>query len=151
MKYHMGWGIGVLSLVMLAGCSGQGSATKSLSANINAQVGVNIAQERSDVGSYEDFSPEKLAAAKGKKIVLFFHAAWCPSCRFTNGDLDARRWDIPGDLLVFKIDYDTAMDLRRKYGVTMQHTFILVNEKGEMIKKGSALPTLDAILGFVRE
>ena len=39
---------------------------------------------------------------------------------------------------VYKVDYDTALDLRQRYGVTTQHTFVVIDGNGEKI---------DAIIG----
>jgi hypothetical protein len=36
-----------------------------------------------------------------------------------------------------KVDYDSNEELRKQYGVTMQHTFVLVDEEWKMIKKWS--------------
>lgn len=85
-------------------------------------------------GSYESYGPEKLAYAKaGGHVVLFFHAPWCPTCRAANESLTANA--IPQGLLVLKTDYDSSTELKKKYGVTSQHTFVQVDANGTMIKK----------------
>lgn len=85
-------------------------------------------------GSYEAYGKEKLAYAKaGGHVVLFFHAAWCPTCRAANESLTANA--IPDGLLVLKTDYDSSTELKKKYGVTSQHTFVQVDAEGNMIKK----------------
>lgn len=73
----------------------------------------------------------------GLKNVLFFHASWCPTCRAADADISAKLSSIPAGLIIHKVDYDTATDLKKKYGVTYQHTFVQVDEKGEMITKWS--------------
>jgi thioredoxin-related protein len=45
--------------------------------------------------------------------------------------------EIPENVNLLKVDYDNSSELKLKYGVTMQHTFVLVDAKGEMIKKWS--------------
>ncbi len=45
--------------------------------------------------------------------------------------------EIPENVNLLKVDYDSSSDLKQKYGVTMQHTFVLVDANGEMIKKWS--------------
>lgn len=78
--------------------------------------------------------------------VIFFHASWCPTCRALESAIEANSDDIPSNLTIFKADYDSELELRRKYGVTIQHTLVLVDEDGEMIKKWSGSPDIDAIL-----
>jgi len=51
---------------------------------------------------------------------------------------------IPAGVTIVKVDYDTATDLKRRYGVTMQHTFVQVDGSGEAVKKWSGT-TLDAV------
>jgi hypothetical protein len=36
---------------------------------------------------------------------------------------------------VFKTDYDTSNDLKTKYGVTYQHTFVQIDSSGNAITK----------------
>jgi thioredoxin 1 len=70
----------------------------------------------------------------GETKVLFFHAAWCPVCRAA--DVDLQEWfaqNLP-TLNVYKVDYDTSTDLKSKYGVTYQHTFVLVDGQGNALK-----------------
>jgi len=37
--------------------------------------------------------------------------------------------EIPENVNLLKVDYDNSTDLKEKYGVTMQHTFVLVDNK----------------------
>lgn len=84
----------------------------------------------------------------GMKNVLFFYASWCPTCRAADADITAKQSSIPKGVVIHKVDYDTATDLKKKYGVTYQHTFVQVDEKGEMITKwsGGDLATIVAKL-----
>jgi len=43
--------------------------------------------------------------------------------------------DIPENLTILKADFDSDLELRKKYGVVAQHTFVVVDENGEEIKK----------------
>ena len=67
-------------------------------------------------------------AAKAAHIVFFFHAPWCPDCRATDASLTTD--GVPDGLTVVKVDYDTETELRQKYGITQQHTFVLVDPEG---------------------
>lgn len=81
-------------------------------------------------GSWIDYATwdADRAAYADTDVVLFFHADWCPSCRATEASLDAD--GVPDGLTVVKVDYDRATELRQKYGVTYQHTFVHVDDDG---------------------
>ena len=95
-------------------------------------------------GSYEAYAPEKLASANNGTVVLFVHAAWCPTGRAANSNFEAAPF--PEGLTILKVDYDAATDLKRKYGITYQHTYVHVDAKGNLIKKWSRSTILDEIL-----
>lgn len=102
-------------------------------------------------GSYEAYSPEKIAMASADHdIVLFFKANWCPSCRTVDTDIKANLSKIPEDLTILDVDYDNSKDLKKKYGVTYQHTFVQVDKGGNLIKKWSGSPTLKALVSEIK-
>lgn len=71
----------------------------------------------------------------GETSVLFFHAAWCPECREEDKNLTA--WyssGVPYAVSTYKVNYDTETALKQKYGVTSQHTFVLIDGKGDKIR-----------------
>jgi hypothetical protein len=43
---------------------------------------------------------------------------------------------------ILDVNYDTATDLKKKYGVTYQHTLVQVDTKGNQIAKWQGSPTL---------
>ena len=73
------------------------------------------------------------SANQGKKVVLFFHASWCPTCKAANEDLLNKIDQIPDDIIIVKTDYDTYTNLKEKYGITYQHTFVQVDGEGNQI------------------
>ncbi len=75
----------------------------------------------------------QMAAREGTKVVYFFHADWCPSCRATDAAVAAD--GLPDGLTLVKVDYDTETDLRKEYGVTQQHTFVQVDPDGGELAK----------------
>jgi len=81
---------------------------------------------------YTDYSTKKVANANWK-IVLFFHADWCPTCRATEKDILSK--DIPSDLTILKTNFDTESELKKKYWVVAQTTFVQIDNKGNLIKK----------------
>ncbi len=94
------------------------------------------------MGAYEEFTPDKLVRAETGDVVLFFQASWCPSCRGLDSDIKNNLSSIPANTSILIVDYDTELDLRKKYGVTYQHTLVQVDADGEIIKKWSGSPTL---------
>lgn len=95
-------------------------------------------------GAYVDYSPTAIADAKGDTL-LFFHATWCPTCRTLESDILSS--GVPVGVTVIKVDYDTHQDLRQKYGVTVQTTFVKVDRAGEALK--SVVPSNDLRLAAV--
>lgn len=94
-------------------------------------------------GAYLDYATYEAHRADyhGKQVVLFFHANWCPSCQATDRNLTADPAAIPADLVVVKVDYDTATSLKRQYGVTTQHTFVAIGADGAKLKAWTGSPT----------
>jgi len=90
-------------------------------------------------GTFEPYSADKLALAQNGTVVLFFHAQWCPSCRGLEDDINAQLGDIPTNVHILKLDYDTETELKRKYGVVRQHTLVVVDANGNEIKKLTGL------------
>ncbi len=86
-------------------------------------------------GSYQEYSPQAVNAeqAKGNKVVLFFYAAWCPYCRTADKAFTDNLDKIPTGVTVLKTDYDSNSDLKKKYGVTTQHTFVQIDDKQEKV------------------
>lgn len=107
---------------------------------------VSVETTLKKVGSYEAYAPEKLARAESGAVVLFFHASWCPSCRGLNADIEANLSTIPEGVSILKVDYDKETELKKKYGVTYQHTLVQVDAQGNQIKKWSGSPKLSNVL-----
>lgn len=92
----------------------------------------------SDSG-YILYSEQALAEATqdGGRAVLFFHADWCPTCRAAEQDILSKLDQIPDDLTILKTDYDTERELKKKYQVVVQHTFVQVDQNGNEVTKWS--------------
>jgi thioredoxin 1 len=102
----------------------------------------------SKAGIFTTYAPDALTKTEGHKNIIFFSATWCPTCQATNKDIQANLDKIDPKLHILTADYDTSTQLKQKYGVTMQHTFVVVDGDGNQISKTSGLPTLDAINSF---
>ena len=88
-------------------------------------------------GQYVEYSAAAVEAQQraGNKVVLFFHAPWCPFCRSADAAFQSRTGDIPAGVAVFKADYDTNTELKRQYGVTYQHTFVQIDADERLVTK----------------
>lgn len=82
------------------------------------------------------FTTEKDAwmLAKDQTVVYYFAATWCPSCQALYKDLKKNASMLPKGLTVVFVNYDKSADLKKKYGVTSQHTFVLTGTAGEKKK-----------------
>ncbi len=83
-------------------------------------------------GTFTEYSADKLALADSGDVVLFFHADWCPSCRNLERDITANT--VPDNVHILKVDYDEETALKQKYGVTRQHTLVVVDSAGNKVK-----------------
>ena len=64
--------------------------------------------------------------------------------------LSASPSTVPAGVTVVKVDYDTATELKRSYGVTMQHTYVQVDDKGAAVMKWSGTPAA-TVLGELKK
>lgn len=94
------------------------------------------------------FSTEKAAwtLAKSQTVVYFFAATWCPDCQSTYKDLKANFSLLPSNLTLVFVNYDKAKDLKVKYGITAQHTFVVIGASGEKKKVFSGTNTVADIV-----
>lgn len=97
-------------------------------------------------GEYTDYNPALLAKAESGKVVLFFKASWCPTCNALDKSINATLSDIPSDLIILKVDYDNSTELKKKYGVTYQHTLVQVDAQGNQLAKWNGSPDLSDIV-----
>ena len=72
-------------------------------------------------------SAERLA--RTNPTVLFFAADWCPYCQADLKDINANGSRLD-KVNVVVVDYDKSADLKAKYGITVQDTFVQIDSKG---------------------
>jgi len=89
---------------------------------------------------YFDYNESLLG--QNDATVLFFHAAWCPSCRSAEANINATGVD---DFLLLKVDFDDSANLRKQYRVTTQHTFVQVDNEGLFIKRWTGWDSVESI------
>jgi thioredoxin 1 len=101
-------------------------------------------------GTYDTYSADKVAQAGTDDVVIFFHASWCPSCRGLNSNIESNIKSIPEGVSILKADYDKEIELKKKYGVTTQHTLVQVDKDGNLIKKWSGGGSLESVLSQIQ-
>ncbi len=104
-----------------------------LSAAAATAVHAQTEAKKAIVTNFESEEQLNGLAAKGKTVVFFF-ANWCPNCRATVTELNARWADVNPELTLVIADYDKETALKGKYGVTYQDTFVLLDDKGNGVK-----------------
>lgn len=117
-------------------------------ASEDAMMKKDDAMMKKEVSGYTTYNASAVsdALAAGKNVILFFHAPWCPTCRAA--DANFLKETAPANTVVFKTDYDSNTDLRKKYGVTYQHTFVSLNADGSLKKKMSGADSFSELAGL---
>lgn len=95
------------------------------------------AQILCDRVNYLDYSDQNLSSSQkyGKTLLFFAATVWCSNCIIINEGIKKRDTEIPQDITILKVDYDNDREMKAKYGVTMQTTLILLDNKGNEIKR----------------
>ncbi len=123
-----------------------GAPTASITATAESTPSLEpTATATATAGAYVEYSDDAIAQAEGR-VLLFFHAPWCPQCRSVESDILAQ--GVPDGVTIIKVDYDSRQDLRQQYGVTLQTTFVEVDADGAEVQKHVAYddPHLDAVV-----
>jgi thiol-disulfide isomerase/thioredoxin len=89
------------------------------------------------------------ALATKEPTVLFFAADWCPYCQADLKDINANGSRL-GNVAIVIANYDTEKQLKDKYGVTAQDTFVQIDASGAATKiwNGGG-EGVDGILGHI--
>ncbi len=141
--------IALLGSILISG----GDEVDDSQPNTNSVVENNVSAGNDDdqpakntpSGEYRDYDESLLTRADSGDVVLFFHAGWCPTCKALERDLIKEGDNIPGDLTILKLDYDSAKDLRNKYSIVIQHTLVQVDSQGNEITKWTGGNDLESI------
>ena len=159
-KRSMLAGAGAVFALVLAGCSTSATDTEGAEASTSPSAAAaspstpgspapdSAAESKAPAAKkpaagvevdYAEYSKNKADYANSD-VVLFFSAAWCSTCQAAHNAIDSE--GVPDGMTIVDVDYDTAQDLRQQYGVTIQHTFVQVDENGKQLTKfsGSVSP-----------
>jgi thiol-disulfide isomerase/thioredoxin len=85
-------------------------------------------------------------AAKGPTVLLFA-ADWCPTCQADLKELNTSGSRL-GNITVVVVDYDKAADLKARYGVTYQHSYVQIDATGKKLALWSG-GGIDGILAHI--
>jgi thioredoxin 1 len=134
-------------------------ATSSASPTPNADEAMKMKEAeamamKKDVGAVvlqytNEAAAQSLVKNDGKDVVYFFSASWCPDCqaiqkRLANADDLAK---LGKNTVIISVDYDTQTQLKRKYNVVRQTTFVRIDGEGKSLKQAT-LGGYDNLLTF---
>ncbi len=86
-----------------------------------------------NTGTYVDYEGvQTIADAADTKRVLFFHASWCPTCNAFEDDILDQ--GVPAGVTMIQANFDDDTELKQQYGVTVQSTFVLLDESGNAVE-----------------
>lgn len=97
---------------------------------------------------YLEYSPTVLDGLSGN-IVLFFHADRCPTCQ--QAEKNFLQEGISEWLTIIKVNFDKETELKKKYSILTQTSFVLVQPDGTLIKRWVGGTRIDDILSKIEE
>ncbi len=133
--------LGLIILTLVLGGSYLYSPSKDTKVNVIPEKTEDKMMVVKDSSRYLPYTQAAYDSAQGKRVVLYFYATWCPSCKVANAEFLASPEKIPEDVIVLRINYNDPdtdkgeKDLARKYGITYQHTFVIIDKDGKEITK----------------
>ncbi len=114
-------------------------------ASENANKQSPLDNESAQATNYVTYSPENLKNAQEKgQTILYFWAVWCPTCKVLDVDLRARGSELPSDVTILQVNYDTEGELKKRYGITQQHTLVQIDKDENEVHKwiGGGIDTI---------
>ena len=149
-------------LVVLVGNKASSPSAKGGESNSSQEI---IQQDSSNLTQDVDELAQQSSGAKGSYVslndyqsnpekytninkVYFFHASWCPICQGIDKELQNNPTKVPNGVTIIKTDFDKSTELRQKYGVTTQYTFVQVDANDAQVAKWTATSADKAIAGI---
>lgn len=102
-------------------------------------------------GRYATYTEAAVTDTAYDTTIVFFYAPWCPECRAYKQAIESDT--IPEGVQFLEADFDSSTELKKRYGVTLQTTFVRVNTAGELQKKWAGYgkeKSLNVVLENVR-
>lgn len=122
----------------------------SIPSNKTMEESIVVLSSSNIAGIYEKYNTDRIQAVTTDKIILFFKASWCITCKKVDQDIQKNKNNIPENTTLLEVDYDNSSELKKRYGVTTQHTFVQIDKDGNMIKKWSGGSTLDSVISQIQ-
>ena len=120
---------------------------EKMTKNIDAMTKDDAMSKQGSYVTLDDYNKDPSKYADSKKV-YFFHASWWPICQGIDKEINADMSKIPAGVTMIKTDFDNSTDLRQKYGVTTQYTFVQVDSNGSETAQWSATSLEKAIDGI---
>ena len=135
------------SLVTLFAVQSASGLTAATAADVRVPA-LDSASAAAAPGGYLAYSEKSLADADGR-VFLFFHASWCPSCVQLKKRI--AHDGVPDGVTILEVDFDTSQDLRERYGVTYQTTFVEIDSAGDELQQFLAYntPGYDSVIALL--
>lgn len=96
--------------------------------------------------------------AEGKVIFLDFHANWCPICRNEQPNIFAAFNELNNENVVgYQVHYnddetnEDDEELAKKFGITYQHTKVILDKNGEVALKSLEVFSKDKVLNEINK
>lgn len=127
-----------LAALLFTGCSPvDTSATGTESSPQSAEPSASADQVFASTAGYITYETYLAAPANyaETEVVLFFNAYWCSTCKVARDNFEASIQDIPKNVTIVLANFDEDTELRKKYGVIVQHTFIHVDSEGNDLQR----------------
>lgn len=91
---------------------------------------------------------ERLVLEEKRTALVDFWASWCGPCRMLAPVIEEIAGEVPGDVLVAKVDVDGEPDLAARYGVMSIPTVVSFRD-GEEHRRMVGLTSKDALMGLL--
>jgi len=96
-----------------------------------------MAAEINGLEQYQDYAQKAVVQAQenNNHYAFFFHADWCSTCKTVEKDILLHIESLPDKSVIFKVDFDTANQIKKDFNVLTQTTFIFFDPKGNIIDR----------------
>lgn len=123
------------SVLVLSACGLPQSPVASQGQSVQTDKSKELTADLStDSPIYQDYTAENYQALLGKEpMVLYFYAAWCPACREQDKNIIADLANFPKKTKILKANYDTERELKVKYGIQVQTSFVVLDSSGKVV------------------
>ncbi len=121
---------------------------RSQSSPTNIKQEITITTTSNTGWSYLDYDASIISSLTGD-IVLFFHADRCPTCR--QAEKSFLETGIPAWLTILKTNYDQETELKKKYSVLSQTSYVYIKPDGTLIKRRVWWTRIDDIISKIQE